>query len=111
MITVFLDSEKPMKSSIMGNLFVALSEGHISPSQFNDALLVVISSSVVALNGLNEWYKATGGQSYGFSSDDGTPEQKTLPFLMSLGVALHRGDEIFLNEIGENIYKYGIKIS
>ncbi len=108
MMSVFIDSEKPLKAHIMGRLFKALAEGDIDECQYNDALLIILSSSIVAINGLKKWFIATDGNPYALTGDDERDEQIMIPFLISMGVALHRGDEVFINEVGRNIYKYGI---
>ena len=109
MMSVFLDAEKPIKASIMGNLLKSLSQKKITPSQYHDALLIVLSASVPALVALQLWFESTKGEPYAFPSENDDPQYKNLPFLISLGVALHRGDEIFINETGNILYHFGIK--
>jgi hypothetical protein len=109
MMSVFLDGEKPFKASIMGNLLKSLSQKKITPSQYHETLLVVLSASVPALTALKLWFESTNGEPYAFPSENDDPQYKNLPFLISLGVALHRGDEIFISETGRILYHFGIK--
>jgi len=111
MMSLFIDGEKPYKCEIMGNLLLALSEGDIDPDIYQSILQVVLSSSVPALKAIDEWFVATSGEPYAMPSDNEDVEYKNLPFLMSVGISIHRGDEIFVSDLGKKLYDYGLKPS
>lgn len=100
LLLIALDSSKPAKAAIVGNLMAALCRERITYRQYDLLLHIVHSASIPALEALKYWFmKGAKGA--------GTPPEE--PFLLSLGVGVRYGNRFTVNELGAILFEVGMK--
>jgi DNA-directed RNA polymerase subunit F len=103
---ILLNSSKPIKASVLGNLSVALARNDIDIEEYDTLALIIQSCSISALKALPEFIKNNNMNTYK-SRNTGSKEE---PLLLSMGVATRVGSMFRLDSRGENIAAFGFNL-
>lgn len=105
-ISILLESEKPIKSSIYGNIVNALAEKKITPAEFEDLSLLVQSASIPALLSIPKFFKRSKNKTY--LDLKLIPEE---PLLLSIGVCYRYGNIFRISALGIMLHAYGFNFA
>ncbi|MFQ5329537.1 MAG: hypothetical protein ACE5D4_06065 [Thermodesulfobacteriota bacterium] len=103
-LSILIESQKPIKATMVGSLVVALVRGQISKQEFDDMSLLIQSSSVPALTALQYFFKRTRGKPYAREA-----QCHEEPLLMSLGVGSRNGGTFQISKIEKKLFYYGCR--
>ena len=103
---IIIDSHKPIKAQLLGNLLTSLACNKITEKDYNSLVLTIYSASVSALYALPDFLKKNHYTTY--KSGTGAVENEGL--LFSLGVATRYGNMFRLDDRGITLAKYGFKL-
>jgi hypothetical protein len=101
-LSILIESEKPLKANLVGKLIVAMSNDNITASEFETMSLLIMASSIPALNALSEFYERNNGKSFVHS-----PHVPQEPLLLSTGLCHRNGALFAISDIGQKLFKYG----
>jgi len=104
---IIVDSHKPIKAELLGNLLKSLARNEITEKEYNSLALTIYSASVSALYALPDFLKKNHYIVYKSSSS--AVENEGL--LFSLGVGTRHGNMFRLDDRGINLAKYGFELS
>lgn len=102
---VLLNSEKPIKGSIISNVINSLSAGKITVKEAGDMNLVILNSSIPALKALHDFFKENPT---GYTNTLSKSANTLAPLLMSMGVLYVHGNMTRVSSIGTKINEFGI---
>lgn len=103
---IIVESQKPIKAEILGNLTYFLAKGNIRLEDYNNLLLIVQNASVTALRALPKFLESNGGKTSKLANG-GVAEE---PLLLSLGVAKRLRDTFQLDKTGQQLAKFGFRV-
>ena len=99
-ILVLMESEKPVKAQLLGNLMDALVKQKISFDDFNDLSLIIHAASTPALMAL-----PVHVNEHGFNASCRSTRNEGL--LSSIGLCARYGTHLTINELGRLLYQFG----
>lgn len=102
-MSVLLEGQKPVKSTLVGRLIVSLAEERISLEEFQALSQLIQAGAVPAILSLRDFFAATEGLPY--RRGLGQPAEE--PLLLSLGFGYRSGDMFRISELGQILYKHG----
>ncbi len=102
-LQILIEGEKPIKAEILGRLLLAAKDGKLSTDQFETLTLILINSSVPALQALPNFFEISGGENFVQNRDLGGNE----PLLVSMGVATRYGTKFEVTELGRRLFDLG----
>ncbi len=102
LLNIILESEKPFKAKVLGNLLIAFSEENITQEDFDNLCLLLISASIPSLKALISFKHKDKSK----LSAEQTMINESL--LFSLGVGFRYGSKFQISNLGEKLYNLGI---
>jgi hypothetical protein len=103
---IILESEKPLKAKLIGNLSKSLARNELNLEYYNTLALLIQASSVAALRALPEFISANGNRCFKHSNG-GIPQEG---LLLSLGVATRFGSGFQVDVFGQALAIHGFGI-
>ena len=103
---IITESEKPLKTKILGNLSVALSRCEINLDDYYTLALIIQVGSIPALNAILSFMEESNFK--GHINSAGNIDEEGL--LVSLGIALRFGTGFRLDKRGMKLAEFGLNI-
>jgi len=104
-LKILIESEKPIKAKILGDLLVSLSEDKLTLDEYNDLTLIIISTSIPAIEALKKF------MSENISGSSHHMDKSLESLILSAGVGSRYGTQFRVSELGMKLYKNSLKYS
>lgn len=102
-MSVLLEGQKPIKSTLVGRLMGSLAEERIDLAEFQTLSQLIQAGAVPAILSLLDFFEVTEGLPY----RSGFVQTVEEPLLMSLGFGHRYGDMFRISTLGQTLYKHG----
>ena len=102
-MSVLLEGQKPIKSTLIGRLMGSLAEERIDLAEFQALSQLIQAGAVPAILSLRDFFETSDGLAY----RRGLGQIVEEPLLMSLGFGYRSGNMFRISELGQTLYKHG----